>query len=128
METDLGLRLGMRYPVVDLGRLAGTHPYHLEHARRLFDRTTRRKNPRQAPVAFDPNGPGWGLATEEIPLRAGIVRDSSPHGPLPGEVSHLRISTAVAVRTLQELVLAASRRLVRVVGREPAEVAVGISR
>ncbi len=129
METDLGLRLGARYPTVDLGRLVGTHAFHLEHAQRLFHRTVRRKNPRRSPVAFHPNGPGWGLAALDLPLRAGEVAPREPRGAGadPSGLS-LRVTTAIAERTLQEFALAASRRLMHALGRHPSDAASGPGR
>ena len=122
MEADLGLRLGSRYPTVDLGRLVGTHAFHLEHAQRLFDRTARRKNPRRSPVAFHPNGPGWGLAALDLPLRAGEAAPRQTRGA-GADPSGLRVATAIAERTLQEFALATSRRLMHAVGRHPADAA-----
>jgi hypothetical protein len=131
METDLALRLGLRYAIVDIGRLVGRHVFHLEHTKRWFDRTTRRKNPRRLDVVFHPNTPQWGLAEHWFPLVHGVANenafDASMRGT-GGKVSRLGIVSAILQRTFQECILASSRHLLRIARRHPSEIAEYIRR
>ena len=126
METDLALRLGMRYEIVDMGKLVGCHVYHLEHTKRWFDRTTRRKNPRRLDAVFYPNTPRWGLAEHWFPLVHGVANEHAFNASMRGtggKLSRLRIILAILQRSFQECILAGSRHLLRVFRRHPSEIA-----
>jgi hypothetical protein len=126
METNLALRLGMRYEIVDMGKLVGCHVYHLEHTKRWFDRTTRRKNPRRLDAVFYPNTTRWGLAGHWFPLIPGVANEHvfevSVRGT-GGKLSRLGIVSAILQKNFQECILAGSRHLLSVARRHPSEVA-----
>lgn len=68
MEANMMHRLMKKYPMVDLGRMAGHDFYHLEHYHPWAARKTsthRKVNPHLPfwePDRMNPNGEGWGLA------------------------------------------------------------------
>lgn len=72
MEANMMHRLMTKYPMVDLGRLAGHDFYHLEHYHPWAPRKTsahRKVNPHRPfwePDRMNPNGEGWGLAAHPL--------------------------------------------------------------
>ncbi len=70
METDLGMRMADKYPLVNLEKSLGRHFWHLAHAPYGWSFTDRVKNERVAPSEFAPNQQNWGLSDYSLELRA----------------------------------------------------------
>ncbi len=121
METDLALRIQMRGRVADLERELGCPFYHLGHTRSRLQESPRRKNPRVAPRVFAPNGPGWGLADYDLPVRR-VPATPVDASPVPrGEA--LRFLPAVVAERGWQRLLAASRLVRGVVAGDRVEAA-----
>jgi hypothetical protein len=73
METDLGLRVGMKRRVHDLEREIGADLHHLAHSSAWFAPTRRRMNSRREPAVEVPNGEDWGLVGVDLPLRSAVA-------------------------------------------------------
>lgn len=73
METDLGFRVGLERPAIDLAEHGFMPLYHLEHVAWRLPFVPRRKNSRLIPVVSAPGKQDWGLAG--VDLKVANARD-----------------------------------------------------
>ena len=112
MEADLALRIGLRYPRVNLDHWLNFAFYHLDHAPRQFRITTRRKNSLDIGNDFHPNSQDWGYPEWRLPLRniqaTGMAGTVSDHGnPTPAQLG------VYCYWSLKELIWESFRFMVR---------------
>ncbi len=82
METDLGLRIGRRYSMINAAPMLTRDLFHLSHTTQRFKLTNRKKNARISPQTFAPNDQNWGLMQYKLERCSAI-----PSGPISTSLS-----------------------------------------
>jgi hypothetical protein len=103
METNMVKRLLQKYPIVDLGKLAGYDFFHLEHYHPLEPRKSsryRKVNPHlpfSRPGTLNPNGPEWGLPELALTAQPATSKPMTPNRSVAdwGGMSFVLLATRV---------------------------------
>lgn len=113
MEFDLFLRLLTKYKGMDLGPVVGCDFFHLDHvpAWRVRVKQARRENPirtvEQPPTEMRPNGPGWGLADEDLRLEpsasTAVLSDADTTWSDGDRAALRRLTATSTVRTVGQI-------------------------
>ena len=72
MDTDLGLRIGRQYAVINAAAGFSRDFFHLSHTTHRLKVTNRKKNPRTMPRSFAPNDENWGLVRYKLEAQPAI--------------------------------------------------------
>jgi hypothetical protein len=132
METDLGIRVGARHPVVDLEKVIGCDFYHLSHSTSRLTITNRIKNPRTKGSTFSPNNEDWGLVRYPLELKQGRSLEGKGRPTDPGSqkapdvglpAMTLRFGIPILNELFWEMLLRPARIALRAMGTHPSQIA-----
>jgi len=80
MDAELGQRVGLKYPLVNLEKEFSCDFYHMRHSSFSLKKTNRKKNERVIPQKLTTNDDKWGLIDYSFEINKGVPQFQQEFG------------------------------------------------